>query len=789
MKKVLLLIIIIGLVPLTGTSQYLISGKISNEEGVALQGAHIVLSDTYKSTISDNDGQYRLADIASGKYLIRISYMGYATIEMELDVNNNIEKDFTMEVKPIMEDEVIITATRAGKKSPTTYVNVNRQEIQEVNFARDLPYIMETTPSTVVSSDAGTGVGYTGIRIRGTDITRINVTINGIPLNDQESQGVFWVNMPDFASSVDNIQIQRGVGSSTNGAAAFGASINIQTTKIETDPYAKINSLAGSFNTFKNNVTFGTGLIGGKWSFDGRLSMIASDGYIDRATANLKSFYISGGYFGETSMLKAVIFSGKEKTYQAWNGVPKDSLETNRTYNPYTYENETDNYQQDHYQLHYSKQFGRNFYGNLSLFYIHGEGYYEQYKEDESCADYMLPDIVIGNDTIASTNLIRQKWLDNDFYGVTYSLKYNTGKLNATLGGAWNKYKGDHFGEVIWAQFASNMKKGYRWYDNTGDKRDFNIFGKAQYQLSNSLSLYGDLQYRNVFFSIDGIHDDLRNITQDHSFSFFNPKAGIYYDLNNHQGVYFSFAVSNREPNRSNYRDADAGHTPEPERLFDYEAGYKLSKAKFGLEANLFYMDYKDQLVMTGEINDVGAAIMTNVPESYRAGIEIMAGLQVFKRLKWNLNGSFSRNKIKEFTEFVDDWSPPYEQIEKDLGTTDLSFSPEIIAGSQIIYTPVKGMNINLISKYVSRQYIDNTSSKDRSLDPYFYSDLVINYSIKMSFLKEIAFHLMVNNIFNAEYETYAWVYRYYHDNNHYEMDGYFPQAGINFMGGVTLSF
>jgi iron complex outermembrane receptor protein len=789
MSKLLFTAIFISMIPLSSVSQYLISGKVLDENASPMQGAHILVVDTYKSTISDNLGNYELAGISAGKYMIRVSYIGYATIEKEIEINSNLTMNFTMTVNPVMQDEVIITATRASDRSPTTYVNVDREEITTVNYARDLPYIMETTPSTVVSSDAGTGVGYTGIRIRGTDITRINVTINGIPLNDPESQGVFWVNMPDLASSIDNIQVQRGVGTSTNGAAAFGASINIQTTKLEADPYAEFTSMAGSFNTFKNNLTFGTGLIGSRWSIDGRLSKINSDGYIDRAASDLKSFYVAGGYYGEKSMLKAVIFSGKEKTYQAWSGVPKDSLETNRTYNPYTYENETDNYQQDHYQLHYSEQFGNDLYGNLSLFYIHGEGYYEQYKEDEAYDDYQLPDIVIGDTIISSTNLIRQKWLDNDFYGVTYSLKYNNGKLNATLGGAWNKYKGDHFGEVIWAQFASNMEKGYRWYDNKGDKRDFNIYGKAQYQLTNSLSLYGDLQYRDVFMSIDGIHDDLRDITQEHNFSFINPKAGIFYNINGNNSVYFSFAISNREPNRSNYRDADEGYQPEPERLYDYEAGYKLSKPKFGLEANLFYMDYKDQLVMTGEINDVGAAIMTNVPESYRAGIELIAGIQVFKKLKWNVNATFSRNKIKDFTEYVDNWSPPYEQIVSDLGTTDLSFSPDIIAGSQIIYTPVNGLNFNFISKYVSRQYIDNTSGKDRSLDPYFYCDLVINYSIKLKFMKEIGFHLMINNIFNAEYETYAWVYRYYYDNEYYEMDGYFPQAGINFMGGVSLRF
>ncbi|MCF8234355.1 MAG: TonB-dependent receptor [Bacteroidales bacterium] len=789
MKKLFLLTALSCLFSLQVFSQYSVQGKITDENNDPLIGAHVFLLETYKTTVSDNDGNYVFKNIPEGEYNIRVTYIGHETLTKSVDLNRDITLDFHMEMKPIMEDEVIITAVRADRKSPTTYDNLTKEEIEEINFGQDLPYLIENSPSVVVSSDAGAGVGYTGIRIRGTDITRINVTINGIPLNDPESQGVFWVNTPDLSSSIDQIQIQRGVGTSTNGASAFGASINIQTTQLRDEPYAQINSMAGSFNTFKNNAVFGTGLIDGKWSFDGRLSKINTDGYIDRAFSDLKSFYFSGGYYGKKSMIKYVMFSGKERTYQAWSGVPKDSLETNRTYNPYTYENETDNYQQDHYQLHFTHQFNKNLYLNTSLFLIHGEGYYEQYKNDQDFEDYVLPDIEIGDSLITSTDLIRQKWLDNDYYGVTWSLKYNKNKLRTTLGGAYNQYTGDHFGEVIWAQFASNMDKGYRWYENTGDKIGLNVFGKVNYQITNNLNLYGDLQYRRVSYDIDGIHDDLRNITQQHEFNFFNPKGGLFYDFNENNSAYFSIAVSNREPNRSNYRDAYEGYQPEAERLIDYELGYKLSRPAFGLEANLFYMDYKDQLVLTGEINDVGAAIMTNVPESYRAGIELAAGMKIFSKMNWDVNATFSRNKIIDFTAFFDNWSPPYEQITEDIGTTDLSFSPDVVAGSRITFHPVAGMDFLFISKYVGRQYIDNTGSKQRSLDPYFVNDLVINYALDLKLVRKLSLHLAVNNIFGEEYETWAWVYRYFYESQEYEMNGYFPQAGINFTAGLTVGF
>jgi len=687
-----------------------------------------------------------------------------------------------------MEEEVIIKSTRAAKNSPATLSNIDKKQISINNSGKDMPYIMSLSPSVVVTSDAGAGVGYTSMRIRGTDLTRINVTVNGIPYNDPESSGVFWVNLPDFASSVDNIQIQRGVGTSSNGAAAFGASINIQTQTLNPEAYSEVSSSYGSFNTFKNNVKMGTGLINGKFAFDARLSKITSDGYIDRASSDLKSFFVSGSYFGEHSILKINIFSGKEKTYQSWGGVPKDSLSTNRTFNPYTYDNETDNYQQDHYQIIYSNQISKNLNFNAALHYTHGEGYYEQYKEDKDFEDYAIAPAIIMNDTIFSTDLIQQKWLKNDFYGTTYSIDYNNEKINVILGGAYNEYDGDHYGNIIWAQYAPHINKDHQWYFNNGLKKDFNIYGKVNYQLNNIYSFYGDVQYRNINYDINGTHDDLNNLLISKSFNFINPKTGLFAKFNDHHKAYISFAVSNREPSRSNFRDADTDNTPTTETLFDYETGYTYQTQNAQLSANIYYMKYDDQLVLTGKINNVGSPIMTNVKDSYRVGIELSGGVRILNNLSWDANITYSQNKIIDFTEYVDDWNTG-RQVSNYLGKTDISFSPNIISGSQIKYEPIKNLNIALISKYVSDQYIDNTSNDKNKLDAYFTNDIHINYSLKYGWFKSIVLNLAINNIFSEEYETNAWIYQYYYNNERGNMNGYFPQAGINLMTGITLKF
>ncbi len=790
MKNKFKFLVVLAMIPVLAFPQFSLTGKITNKNtGEGLPGANVSINQSTTGTITDLSGNYVIQNLKAGSYQISISYLGFKSYNGFVQISKNTVKNFELELNTVLQDEVIISATRVGEKSPTTFSSVAKDEIADKNLGQDIPYLLQSIPSTLVTSDAGAGVGYTGIRIRGTDITRINVTLNGIPLNDPESHGVFWVNMPDFSSSIESVQVQRGVGTSTNGSAAFGASINIETLNMRDEAYAEVNSSTGSFNTFKNNLNFGSGLINGKFTFDGRVSKITSDGFIDRAFSDLKSYFVSGAYYGKSSIVKFNMFSGKERTYQAWSGVPKDKLETDRTFNPYTYENETDNYQQDHYQLLFSQKINSKLLLNTALHYTHGEGYYEQYKEGRDFEDYQLDPYVINGTTIEETDLIQQKWLDNNFYGLTYSLKYEDENLNAILGGAWNKFEGDHFGEVIWAQFAGNADYRHRWYMNTGDKQDFNIFGKITVQASDKVSLYGDVQYRNIRYDIDGIHDDLRDISQNNKFNFLNPKAGIYIDIDQKSNLYASIAVSHREPSRSNYRDADATHHPKSERLFDWEMGYSYKTPNLSFDASLYYMYYRDQLIQTGEINDVGAAIMTNADKSYRMGLEINGGVLITSSLSWELNASFSENKIKDFISYVDNWSPPYTQIPENIGKTTLSFSPSVIAGSSFNLKASEDFQIRFISKYVSRQYIDNTANTERSLDPYFVNNLHFELKIPSKHLKGITARLMLNNLFDEKYETNAWVYRYFSGGQEYAMDGYFPQAGINFMAGLSLKF
>jgi len=794
-------VVILFLIPFLGFSQFTLSGKITDlETGEKLPGAHILLSDSFKASTTDVNGHYRIKNLKAGTYTIQVSFIGYNTVEMDVDVIANKKLDFQLKPAMVMSEEVIVQATRVQKSSPTTYSTLNKDQIEESNTGQDLPYIMQLTPSVVTTSDAGGGVGYTGIRIRGTDMSRINVTMNGVPVNDGESHSVYFVDLPDLASSIDNIQIQRGVGTSTNGAAAFGASINIQTTTLNANPYAEISSAAGSFNTFKNTVRFGSGIIDGKWAFDGRVSAINSDGYIDRGWSDLKSFYLSGGYYGEKSVIKAIVTSGWEKTYQAWDGTPKDSLNTNRKYNPAGgmydedgnfigyYDNHTDNYRQTYYQLHFAHRFNKKLNMSSALFYTQGKGYYESFKNGESFDEYGYEDVLIGTDTIFETNMINQKWLDNDFYGLNLAFNYHNGSWKATLGGGWNNYEGIHYGYTIWAQYASNSFINKPWYENTGKKRDFNIFGKVSFELSDNLNLFADLQYRGISYEMEGLHDDLRDLTQTHTFNFFNPKGGVYYELNEQSDLFASIAVANREPSRSVYRDADENQEVTPEQLIDYELGYKFKEQTIRLEVVAFYMDYKDQLVNTGEINNVGEYNKINVAKSYRAGLEVVAGVKLTSKVSWEVNATYSSNKIKDFVSYVDDWDT-WGQVADTIGITHISFSPDFVAGSNISWAAFRNFKASFISKYVGKQFIDNTSNDARSLDEYFVNDLKFFYTVKPNFMKSIDFFVSLNNIFAEKYESNAWVYPYYYGGEYGEYNGYFPQAEFNFMAGVSLKF
>ncbi len=785
-------------------------------DGEALAGASVVIEKSFYGVSTQANGSFEFKNLKPGNYTLLVSFIGFEPqkIDLQLSASKNIEVDLKPNV--IMTDEVLISATRAGNKTPVAYSNVSSDEISKMNMGQDIPYLLQLTPSFVATSDAGAGVGYTNFRIRGTDLNRINVSIDGIPISESESHGTWFVDMPDLASSLENVQVQRGVGTSANGAAAFGGSIDLQTNTLNKDPYSEYRISYGSFNTLKNTIAAGTGLMNGKFTFDVRLSKLKSDGFIDRASSDLKSFFVSGGYYTKKSVLKINVFSGLEETYQSWWGVPSVRLNNDmegmqeyennwlytpeqtqhminsdsRTYNYYTYDNQIDHYQQDYYHLHFSHQLNEYLHLNTGLHYRRGHGYYENYKAGEDLKkDYNIPYPVVGNDTVFSSDVVNRKWLDNDFYGLVFALTHKKDRVDFTLGGGWNTYDGDHFGNVIWAQYLGDVAPNYEWYRGNGLKKDFNIYGKFNYQLAKKLNVYADLQYRNINYKITGINDDLRDISQEHDFNFFNPKLGIFFQPTDNQKLYVSFAVANREPNRDNFVDADPnGKQPVHETLHDWEMGYDFQSSNFTAGANLYYMNYKDQLVLTGEINDVGGVIMLNVDKSYRAGLELQTGWKISRNLQWNANATFSKNKIKDFIEYVDDWDTGRQQV-FELGTTDLAFSPNFIGNSQLLFTPAKNFSISLISNYVGKQYIDNTSNNNRVLDAYFLNNLKVDYNIKTGFFDEIVLHCMVNNLFNEKYESNAWVYSYYLGGERYKQDGYFTQAGTNFLVGIDFKF
>lgn len=799
MKK-LIFFILFGLVGGHIYAQFQLSGTVKDSTGKALIGANVILKQSYYAMSTGSEGEFSFTSIKEGNYLLYISYLGYGSYEKEILIQGDIKLDIVLYPKSILADEVIVTSTKATRDMPVAFTSLQKEDIEMRNLGQDVPYILNMTPSFVISSDAGAGIGYSTFRIRGTDQNRINITLNGIPMNDAESHGTWWVDLPDLVSSVDQIQVQRGVGTSTNGAGAFGATVNFQTFDLRKDAYAEINSSFGSFHTIKNNILLGTGLLNEKFSFDARFSKLYSDGYIDRAYSDLLSFSMSASYYGSKDMIKFIFLSGTEETYQAWDGVPQEVMDTNRTWNGigmYTdangevqfYDNETDNYLQNHLQAFYSRDLGSDLMFNLAFHYTAGRGYYEQYKLDQEFSDYDFSDIIIGVDTITSVDLVRQKWLDNDFYGFTSSMNYKGVNMNLIIGGAWNQYLGDHFGKVIWSEVSHKGDKDKEWYRNNGDKKDWNVFSKMIYRPVKAITLYADMQLRRIRYSMDGLDDDLRDISQYHEHLFFNPKFGLKFRINESNEAFLSFSVANREPNRDNYKDANPlGPLPTSERLFDYEFGYSFQSGAISLDLNVYYMDYKNQLVLTGEINDVGAPIMTNIHDSYRLGLELMAGFIISPGLRWELNTTFSQNKIDDLRVFIDDWDT-WGQREEYLGASSLSFSPAIVASSNISIHAFKNFRINVLSKYVGKQYIDNTENKNRMLAAYFLNDLIMKYSFNLKFVKEISFQFMLNNILNVEYESNAWIYRYYSGNVEGNLNGYFPQAGIQFLGGLSLKF
>ena len=729
-------------------------------------------------TLPKKSTKYKVRSTKVFLNLLPIAYCLFPS----LSFSQEAQKDTT---KVTQLKEVIVSSVRAKDKNPITYTNVAAAEIAPRNLGQDIPVLLNYLPSVVTTTDAGNGVGYTYMRVRGSDGSRINVTLNGVPFNDSESQGTFFVNLPDFASSLESVQLQRGVGTSTNGAGAFGASLNMATRSYQEKSYAEISNSFGSFNTRKHTLSFGTGLHN-NFELNGRISNIASDGFIDRATSNMFGYFFNANYVKESTLVKFMAFGGKEKTYQAWYGIEDpEKLRNDRTFNPAGmyfdefgnmkfYNNETDNYWQNHFQLHWTEKWSDKWISNAALHYTIGKGYFEQYKEDEDLADYNLP-AFNGN---SISDLVRKRWLDNDFFGATFSLNYRNEKTDLLFGGAANRYLGLHYGEVVWTQ--NYIPNPNRYYDNYGNKDDVNFYTKASYNVTNKLNLFADLQYRMVFYEATSVKFDDVNDT----FQFFNPKAGLNYQLDEKNAFYGYFGIANKEPRRDDYESGAI----KPERLFDYELGWKYNSKKVKLSANAFYMRYNDQLVATGELNDVGSAKFINVPKSYRLGLEVEAQIKPIDKWILQPNITISQNKNEDFY-FQRDG------ILQNLGNTNIAYSPNLIFTNSTTYIPVKNFNITVLTKFVGKQYLGNIDSKQSVLDYYTNTDLNVSYDWKINRgIKSIVFSGLINNVFDEVYESNGYFYTY--DDTWsgptpvtIEGAGFYPQAGINFLLGMSLKF
>ena len=687
-------------------------------------------------------------------------------------------------------DEVIVQTVRVKASAPFAHTNVSKAELSTRNLGQDLPILLNFSPSVITTSDAGAGIGYTGIRIRGVSAQSTNITINGIPFNDPESHGTYWVNLPDFTSSIESLQVQRGVGTSTNGSGAFGASINILTDAISENAFSEISNSVGSYNTRKHTVKFSTGKINNSFELSGRLSKIDSDGYIDRAFSDLKSYFLQGSYVQGSTLVKVLAFGGHEKTYQSWDGVTKEQILENRRQNPISYENEIDNYKQDHYQFHWNEKLNQRWSTNIGLNYTYGRGYFEQYKKDDSVVNYkgiVESDVDQNGVVLGTTDLIRRRWLDNNFYVFNASANYKKNNLNMTFSGSFSTYSGDHFGEVIWArQFGENASIRDRYYQGNGKKKDFSFFTKASYYLRDNIELYADLQFRKITYNTTGLTSDLVNMIIGESHSFFNPKLGLSYNLNLDSSFYLSYSRANREPSRSDYEN---NPNVKPEQLNDFELGWRYNKNNLKFNLNTYYMLYNEQLVLSGALDDVGTPIRTNSGTSYRVGIETDVKLKLSELFTINSNMTISSNKNKKIL------SPVDGKI-FDFGKTNISFSPEFITSNVIVYNPIKNFNISFLSKYVGSQYMGNTDALNSKLDSYFVNDLNFSYIlIPNRIFSSIVFSGLVNNIFDVEYVSNGYYYTYedtWSDPSQVKtLDGagYYPQATRNFLLGITLKF
>ncbi len=814
MKRYFTILFLLAFTNATFSQTATVSGTITNERGETLVGASILIKETYLGAYSNINGTYSLKGLKHGIYTFEISYLGYKNLLITKNITENTTLNAKLKPAAKVMEDVVVKALRAQDNTPVAKTNISKRDIEQTNVTQDITYQLEMSPSVVASSENGTGIGATSMRIRGTDMSRINITINGIPLNDSESQGVFWTNMPDFASSVDNVQIQRGVGTSTNGAASFGASINFQTLGISEKPFAQASASVGSFGTFKENLIAGTGIIDSCFSATLRLSKLDSKGWIERGFSDHMSLHGTASFFTKKDLLTLNVLAGKQQTGITWWGVPDYMIDTDRRFNPageyvddndetQFYDGETDNYWQRHYLLNYTRKINKHSNLVIGTHFTRGKGYYEEYKALDDFAGYGIPNInlddtvanirdkeyIFPDSTIASSDIIRQKWLDNYFYGLTANYQYKKGRFDFSAGGAANIYKGDHFGLVKWVKFNPELPKDYEWYRNYGEKIDASAFAKLQYQITSELSAYGDLQYRYISYFMEGPDDDLVNVDQEHKWNFLNPKVGLFYKIDANNSAFASFAIANREPTRSDLKEAskDGGKVfPKAETLFDYELGYQYNNQKFALGANLFYMQYNNQLVNTGELNDVGYTIMTNVKDSYRTGVELSLAYKPVPVFEWRINATFSENKIKDYVEYA--WWDD-EFVATPMGKTDISFSPNIVASNSFMFFPDKTISFGFISKHVGKQYLDNTSNEVRKLDAYTVHNFNISYKRSFGTLKLLHVQFLVNNILDREYISNGYGGNWYEGGEEKSWIYYYPQAGINYMLKVSLGF
>ncbi|MDX6747971.1 TonB-dependent receptor [Polaribacter sp. PL03] len=782
MKKITIFLFLFVSI-LANAQSYTLSGKVVDKNKQPLAGASVFVKEIKKGTSTNFDGNFSI-NLQKGSYTVEVSFIGYTTISEKITLSKDEEYVIELQTGSTVLEEVLVSAVRVNADVPVTFSNLSKKEIAKRNLGQDIPVLLNYLPNVVSSSDAGTGVGYTYMSVRGSNGERINVTVNGIPYNDAESHGSFWVNLGDFASSTQNLQLQRGVGTSTNGSGAFGASLNILTDAVSEDASAEINNSFGSFGTRKHTVKFSTGKINDHIEVAGRLSNIYSDGYVDRAFADLKSYYLQGSYTDENTLIKAITFGGKEKTYQAWEGLTIDQLKEDRRQNPYTYENEVDDYNQNHYQLHWNEKLNDNWSTNIALNYTKGSGFFEQFKEEEDAEDF-------NNLIVDGSDVIVRRWLENDFYVFNFNTNYKTDKINLITGVSYSNYTGKHFGEIIWGEdLAPNVNIRDQYYFSDAKKTDFSLFAKATFDISDKLAGYVDLQGRFVGYQTAGLTSKRKAIDVDANFSFFNPKFGLTYKINKNNNLYTSFAVANREPNRNDFENGVTTH----ETLNDLEFGWRLKSENIKLNTNIYYMDYKNQLVLTGALDDVGAPVRATSGSSYRLGLEIDADIRLNDYFSIRPNAAFSSNKNRSFFITRDGVAEP-----QALGKTDLSFSPDVVVGNIFTYKPLENLQFSFLSKYVGKQFMSNFSSAisdNDVLDSFFTSDFNVVYEIKPTkIFKSIVFSALVNNIFNKEYVDRGYYYTFDDTWSNAGVTttvdgaGYYPQATRNFLVGVSLKF